>query len=529
MSGILRGTGSLRGFLKEGDIAMVAKSSRARPDVKRYVLLANRGLHSDALKLTAAAEQQFAQAMFVRVGLPAKAARPKTAMKVLHSMEDSGPKLVELSDAEALALKASNAGIKLVPEVLYHVARSPRWQIVKQSSGALAASAAAGIVIKVVDAASGKPVKGAQLVAFTDFANGVGQQGTSNAKGMVTLKFTTSSKKLELLLIYGPEGYWGLCERDVKIKQGDTKKLAHVDLAVPDYLDTLYGTHADNAGAGLRVGVIDTGVDGKHPDLKLAGGAAFVADESDAGGPGPAKLEGEHGTHVAGIIAARGHKPRGKKGVAPGVELYSYRVFPNAGGGASNYDILRAIEQGVQDQCDLLNLSLGAATPDEAVRDAIKSAFDQGVLCIVAAGNDGRQPVSYPAAWAESVAVSAAGKQGTFPVSSSEALDIAPPPATSSKQAFIAQFSNIGPQVDVTGPGVGIVSTLPGGAYGVMSGTSMACPAVTGAAAALLAAQPQVLAMPRDRQRATAMLAVINAAAKPLGFPKDLEGLGLLP
>lgn len=81
----------------------------------------------------------------------------------------------------------------------------------------------------------------------------------------------------------------------------------------------------------------------------------------------------------------------------------------------------------------------------------------------------------------------------------------------------------------MTGPGVGIVSTLPGKGYGVMSGTSMACPAATGAAAALLSAQPQVLAMPRDGQRTTAMLAVINAAAKPLGFPKDLEGLGMLP
>jgi len=505
---------------------MAVKSS----NVQRYVLLSNRGLYSPALKLTATSEEKFTHALFVRTGLQttAKAAKPK-AVKVVHSTAETGPKLVELSDAEAAALKASNAGIKLVPEVRYHVARSPRLRILKQSTGKAQAKAATGISVKVTDAASGKPVKGAQVVAFTDLAAGVGQQGTTNARGLVSLKFTTTSKKLELLLIYGPAGYWGLCERSVTIKDGSVKGIAPVDLDTPDYLDALYGHHAADAGAGVRVGVIDTGVDGGHPDLKVAGGAAFVADENDAGGWGPAKLEGEHGTHVAGIVGARGQQPSGKQGVAPGATLYSYRVFPNAGGGASNYDILRAIEQGVADKCDLLNLSLGGDTPDEAVRDAIKSAFDQGTLCIVAAGNGGRQPVSYPAAWAESVAVSAAGKQGTFPADSSEQLDIAPPAATSNKQIFIAQFSNIGPQIDLTGPGVGIVSTLPGKGYGVMSGTSMACPAAAGAAAVLLAAQPKVLAMARDRKRATAMLAVINAAAKPLGFPKDLEGLGLLP
>jgi subtilisin len=499
-------------------------------NVQRYVLMPKRGLYSPALKLTASSEEKFANALFVRTGLSSKArpAKPK-AVKVVHSLADTGPKLVELSDAEATALKASNAGIKLVPEVLYYPARSPRWEILKRASGKAQVGAAVGISLKVADVVSGKPVKGAMVVAFTDFAGGVGQQGTTNAKGVVSLKFTTTSKKLELLLIYGPAGYWGLCERAVTIKTGQVKGIAAVDLGVPDYLDSLYGGHPRSAGAGVRVGVIDTGVDGEHPDLEVAGGAAFVADEKDAGGWGPAKQEGEHGTHVAGIVGARGERPQGKQGVAPGVTLFSYRVFPNAGGGASNYDILRAIEQGVADQCDLLNLSLGGDTPDEAVRDAIKAAFDQGTLCIVAAGNDGRQPVSYPAAWGESVAVSAAGRRGTFPAGSTEELDIAPPAATSSKDIFIAQFSNVGPEIDLTGPGVGIVSTLPGKGYGVMSGTSMACPAATGAAAALLSAQPQVLAMPRDGQRTTAMLAVINAAAKPLGFPKDLEGLGMLP
>eukprot|EP01034_Spumella_vulgaris_P030392 gene30392-37601_t len=180
-------------------------------NVQRYVLLSNRGLYSPALKLTATSEEKFTRALFVRTGLQttAKAAKPK-AVKVVHSTAETGPKLVELSDAEAAALKASNAGIKLVPEVRYHVARSPRLQILKESTGKAQAKAAAGISLKVTDAGTGKPVKGAQVVAFTDLAGGVGQQGTTNAKGLASLKFTTTSKKLELLLIYGPAGYWGL-------------------------------------------------------------------------------------------------------------------------------------------------------------------------------------------------------------------------------------------------------------------------------------------------------------------------------
>ena len=163
------------------------------------------------------------------------------------------------------------------------------------------------------------------------------------------------------------------------------------------------------------------------------------------------------------------------------------------------------------------------------MHEAIKGAFDKGTVCIVAAGNDGRQAVSYPAAWPEAVAVSAAGRKGTYPAASTEALDEASPFSSKDKRVFIAQFSNVGVQIDLTGPGVGIVSTLPGGSYGVMSGTSMACPAVTGAAAALLGEKPAVLAMPRDRARSTAILGVLNAAAAPLGFAQSLEGLGLLP
>jgi len=79
----------------------------------------------------------------------------------------------------------------------------------------------------------------------------------------------------------------------------------------------------------------------------------------------------------------------------------------------------------------------------------------------------------------------------------------------------------------VTGPGVGIVSTIPPNDYGVMDGTSMACPAITGVAARLLSSEGQTLKMARDGSRSDAMAKLLLAAAKSLGFPPDLEGRGL--
>lgn len=499
-------------------MSTAAKKSAAR----QYVLLPDRGLRSEALRSVSATDTAFTHALTLR-GAP----KSGPGLKVLHSSDDDGAKLVAAGDAEIAALRVSHPGVRAVPLVYYQPQRVLPLKV-KTAATVAATAKTVGIVLTLVDAKSGKPVKGATVVAFTNFAQRTGAQGTTGAKGTVTLKFSGSSKQLDVLLVYGPAGYWGLCQHDVKIKNGDKVKIQAVDLTVPDYAAWLYGALPANAGTGVSVGVIDTGVDFNHPDLTVAGGAAFVQAENDAGGYGPAKKEGEHGTHVAGIIASHGAAPKGKRGVAPAVTLRSYRVFPNAGGGASNYDILRAIDRGVADGCDLLNLSLGGPDPDDAVHEAIKNAFDKGTVCLIATGNDGRQPVSYPAAWPESVAVSAVGRKGSYPAGSTETLDEAAPFGKKDKKVFVADFSNIGNQVDLTGPGVGIVSTLPGGHYGVMSGTSMATPAATGAAAAALAQQPAVLAMPRNRARATAIVGVINKAAASLGLGKIYEGLGLL-
>jgi len=103
---------------------------------------------------------------------------------------------------------------------------------------------------------------------------------------------------------------------------------------------------------------------------------------------------------------------------------------------------------------------------------------------------------------------------------------ISSPPTSEYKKNFIAAFSNIGRAIDLTGPGVGIISTVPGG-YGVESGTSMACPAVTGFAARILGRLPDIRKQARNQERSDAIAQALFASVRDLGFKPEFEGHGL--
>jgi subtilisin len=203
-------------------------------------------------------------------------------------------------------------------------------------------------------------------------------------------------------------------------------------------------------------------------------------------------------------------------------------VFGKGTEEATNYDIAKAIDQAVADGCHLLNLSLSSTTRDPAVEVALGEAYQAGVLSICATGNDYRKPVGFPAAFQQVLAVSALGEKRTFPKDAVEVGEIVAPYASSDRDRFIAAFSNIGQEVALTGPGVGIISTVPERDYAVMSGTSMACPAVTGCISALLSQQPEVLRMPLDANRTAAVTRLVLAKAIQQGLGSSLEGHGLL-
>jgi subtilisin len=212
-----------------------------------------------------------------------------------------------------------------------------------------------------------------------------------------------------------------------------------------------------NKGTGIQVAVLDTGIDYTHPDLagNFKGGYDFVFEDDDPYDDNPRS----HGTHVAGVIAAEDNAA-GVIGVAPEAYIYAVKVLDGGGSGYLSW-IISGIEWAVDNEMDIINLSLEGPniTP---LQEACDTAYDAGVLLVAAAGNRGLT-VRFPAAYESVVAVTA-----------TDSLDA-------------KAFSPSGPEVELAAPGVDILSTIAGGGYDFLSGTSQAAPHVAGTAALLFA------------------------------------------
>jgi subtilisin len=487
---------------------------------QRFILLPPLGvrLASEGIRL---ARRALPLEHFMRaIARPAKRTVEGAPIEVLDSTHPDGAKLVEMRPEDVVKLRTVQPGVRVVPEVFFRPARAPRPQVV--TVAAAAARRTVTVTLRVASRADGRRVAGAEVIAFTDYAAREGAQGRTDASGKVRLRLPATARKVERLFVFPALGFWGALGRNLAVKAEMQVGLRPLDLRAPDALRHFYGFAPLAMGRAVTVGIVDTGV-GDHPDLAVEGGANTVQGEK----PGDWRDNGAgHGTHVGGIVAGRGATGRGVRGLAPGVRLRSYRVFGKGDDGASNYAILKALDRAVEDGCDLVNMSLGGPDSDEATRSAIVDARARGTLVICAAGNDRRGPVSYPGAEQLAIAVSAMGRKGTFPADSTHAAEIAAPYGKD-RSNFIAGFSNVGPEIDLTGPGVAIVSTVPGG-YAAWDGTSMACPAVTGAAAALLARERRALRMVRGQARSDEMARLVFAAARLLGFGARFEGRGML-
>jgi subtilisin len=209
-------------------------------------------------------------------------------------------------------------------------------------------------------------------------------------------------------------------------------------------------------GKGIAVAILDTGVDGAHPDLaaNYKGGVSFVAGE-----PTPEDFNG-HGTHCAGTVAAPSNGA-GVIGVAPAASIYAVKVL--AGDGSGDWsNLIAGIDWSIRNKMRVLSMSLGGGGAPNALRTVCRAAWNRGLLLVAAAGNSGPggDTVEFPAKYPTVIAVSAINSANV-----------------------IADFSSRGEEVEICAPGVNILSTLPGGTYGRNSGTSMACPHVSGVAA----------------------------------------------
>ncbi|HEY9900180.1 MAG TPA: S8 family serine peptidase [Pantanalinema sp.] len=212
--------------------------------------------------------------------------------------------------------------------------------------------------------------------------------------------------------------------------------------------------------AAVKIAVIDTGVNYKHPDLAdnclVAEGFDFQNYDTD-----PMDDEG-HGTHVAGTIAAIANA-QGVVGAAPGCKIIPIKALGLKGGASSA--VASAIVHAVQKGAKVINLSLGSTTATQTERNAVDYAVGQGVIVVAAAGNSNTTRPSYPAGYPSAISVGATDRDDKR-----------------------ASFSNYGPWVKLAAPGTEILSTdyfssSTSGNYSIKQGTSMASPLVAGVAA----------------------------------------------
>lgn len=223
----------------------------------------------------------------------------------------------------------------------------------------------------------------------------------------------------------------------------------------------VYEIWKESRGEGVNVAVLDTGI-AKHPDLdmNIKGGINFSStnekDYADRAG---------HGTHVAGIIGGIDNE-EGIIGVAPKVNMYAVKVLGDNGGG-SFQSVTEGIEWAIENNMDIITMSLGSNSPSNIVHEAIKKAYKNNITVVAAAGNDGDtnldNDIDYPAKYPEAIAVGAINKYY--------------------KRSW---FSSDGKELEIMAPGEDIYSTYLEKNYAILSGTSMATPFITGVLALLI-------------------------------------------
>ncbi|MEK4758747.1 S8 family peptidase [Viridibacillus sp. FSL E2-0187] len=217
----------------------------------------------------------------------------------------------------------------------------------------------------------------------------------------------------------------------------------------------------------VKVAVIDTGIDRNHPELK----GSILSSTNIMNPMNPATTD-IHGTHVAGIIAAKKDNGIGGYGINQNVKILSYDIF-DADMWTFDYTIANAILKAVDQGADVINMSLQGSMPSTVLEEAVNKAISSGVVVVAAAGNQGSDMPIYPAKY-----------EGVISVGS----------INSEKK--LSEFSSYGASTDVVAPGENIYAPFydaqKGSTFANLSGTSMASPVVAGTVALLLSKYPNL-------------------------------------
>lgn len=394
-----------------------------------------------------------------------------------------------------------------------------------QQNRQLAIGRGAPVEVEVLGS-DGQPLPHSYLTVFAAEDDGTSWNRTFRADALGRCRFQPDSPVTVLEMIVTPlDGYW------TTVAVGGATRIVCQAIVQQDggigwWHQVLGFSQVEpGQGAGMRVGIIDTGCR-PHAALRHVtqigtfGRNSFAPEDYSTSG---------HGTHVCGILGAHTVAGRGYWGLAPGAELLVATVTNDE----AQWDIANAVCALSEDHAiPLINISLGAPLRSRILAEAIEDAADLGCVCICAAGNS-RGDVLWPARLPNAVAVSAIGSradhvEGTFaatrlpPLGDGEAGDAAWP---------LAVFSCRGPEVNCCGPGVGIVSTHVDSfgheGWVDFSGTSMAAPAVCGALAVHLARSATFRNLPADASRAAFIWQALDEICRSLDLPADQQGRGM--
>lgn len=383
---------------------------------------------------------------------------------------------------------------------------------------------------------NGAPLEGAEVHVFGNWQN----SGVTDNNGEVQLKlFAETPFSIKQIYIKPKFGHWERLITRPSLPAGGVydASLRPLDQWFPGFpnqqvtdwgfqamkLDQLLAQGDQFTGKGIKVAVIDSGAAAEtHPDLQGQVVSGFdVLTETDQGWDDDALA---HGTHCSGVVGALDNG-NGIRGIAPEVELLIYKIFPGG-----NFDhLIVALDKCIGDGADVVNLSLGADAPSALVEERLRAAKNSGIACIVAAGNSAG-PVQYPASSSLVLGVAAIGKKNTFPADTFHATQIFGQPDNNGY--FSAKFSCFGPGIDVCGPGVAVLSSVPDNDYAAWDGTSMACPHIAGLAALILAHHPDFQQggpfNQRSAQRVDRLFQILKQTAQPMNLGgTERTGAGL--
>jgi len=450
---------------------------------------------------------------------------PLRSLKVVRRLPDEdGPILLELNEADRLSLQREYPGARLVAE---GTARMAYMSLLLQEVATMT-DAGDGrprkLRVKLRGQKRGKPLARTEVQCIMDrsFRPPLGATVQTDKHGNARFLVPARFKKVEVV-VNPRHSYWPVGRKSIVLGPGTTV----LELECPNIVDSADCAHAlfdeaePAAGGGVVVAVVDGGA-GPHDLLAINKGANVVDGETESdfrdNGIG-------HGTHVAGLIAG-GSTPANRGGFSQGVTLNVYRVYPKGQKSTGSFAIAEGIRQAVDDGADIINLSLTLEVDQPEIVREVKRARAMGVCVIAAAGNDGGN-VLFPARLSGVLAVSAMGVKGCAPDGSNVESELRDDPRGTDPKHRIARFSCTGPEIDLIGPGVGIVSLFPGDKRAIMNGTSMAAPVIASRTAKALAAKPALLQQDRVQRRSDAINQLALRTAKDLGFGARLQGQGL--